>query len=154
MQQSRIVALALIGIMLSSSSVSVADGYTVWLEISEIKASQPLMVLAKQQIYKLKLFDSTEFSISKNTVDIPDSHLINIKDSATGSFFNMVYDKGIPYQIKLFDSTISAINDVQEQSFSNKNSKIISGLRFWISDSNTKCAFEENSPKVDIRFEF
>ena len=73
MQIPRIVALALIGIMLSSSSVSVADGYTVWLTIHEINTPESLMVLAKPEIYKIKLHDATEFSISKKTVGIPQS---------------------------------------------------------------------------------
>jgi len=64
-QNSRIVALALIGIMLSSSSVSVADGYTIWLDIHEKNSSQSLMVLAEPEIYKIKLKDSTEFRMSK-----------------------------------------------------------------------------------------
>jgi len=125
-QKSKIVALALIGIMLSSSSVSVADGYTVWLTIHENNSSQSLMVSAKPEIYKIKLIDSTEFSISKKTVDIPESYVANLNDGVTGSFVNKVYDKGKPYEINLFDGVLSAINGVQQQSFNNKNPKIIS----------------------------
>jgi len=126
-QNSRIVALALIGIMLSSSSVSVADGYTVWLEISEIKSSHELLFSAIPQIYKINLLDATEFSMSKNTVGKPESHVINLVDGVSGSFANKVYDKGMPYQIKLFDgSAVSTINDANEPSFNNKNQKIIS----------------------------
>jgi len=76
-QKLRIVALALIGIMLSSSSVSVADGYTIWLDINVINSSQSSMVSAKPEIYKIKLFDSTESSMMKNTFDIPESRIIN-----------------------------------------------------------------------------
>ena len=154
MQQSRIVALALIGIMLSSSSVSVADGYTVWLEISEIKASQASMVSEKLQIYKIKLHDATEFSMSKNTVDIPESHVINLIDGVTGSFVNKVYDKGLPFQIKLFDgSAVSTLNDVNEQSFNIKNKKIVAGLHtFALRTDDKTISLDFRTYLTSIRF--
>ena len=115
MQQSKIVALAIIGIMLSSSSVSVADGYTIWLTIHEINPSQSLMVVAKPEIYKIRLKDSTEFSMSKKTVGVPESYVANLNDGVKGSFVKKVYDKGKPYEINLFDGVFFAINGVQQQ---------------------------------------
>ena len=53
MQKSRILALALIGIMLSSSSVSVADAYTIWLEPNEFNPNNDQKI--EQQFYNINL---------------------------------------------------------------------------------------------------
>ena len=87
MIKSRIVALALISIILSSSSFSVADGYTVWLEVSDIKA-------AKQ-----------DFSNESNF------YKINLIDDVTASLTNNLIQKQSPYKIKLFDSASVLIYD-------------------------------------------
>ena len=126
MQKSKIVALALIGIMLSSSSVSVADGYTIWIDTREVNLSQSLLVAAKPQNYKINLFDAVDSSNIKKIADTPESYVINLNDGVTGSFVRRVYDKGIPITVNLLDGITSAINDAREQSLNNKKQKIIS----------------------------
>jgi len=65
----RIVALALIGIMLSSSSVSVADGYTVWLDINEINSINDQN--NDQQFYNINLKDGVAASLSQKKISGP-----------------------------------------------------------------------------------
>src|SRR3990172_6995119 len=85
--KSRIVALPLISIILSSSSFSVADGYTVWLEVSDIKA-------AKQDFRNESNF-----------------YKINLIDDVSASLINKMIQKPSPYKIKLFDSASVIIYD-------------------------------------------
>src|SRR3989304_467485 len=82
----RIVALALISIMLSSSSFSVADGYTIWFEVKEINAVTTPN--SNEQFYKINLKDAISARLSQHYFDYPQ-----------------------PYKIKLFDSASVFIND-------------------------------------------
>src|SRR3972149_8736809 len=84
--KSRIVALALISIMLSSSSFSVADGYTIWFEVMEINAVTTPN--SNEQFYKINLKDVISARLSQHYFDYPQ-----------------------PYKIKLFDSASVFIND-------------------------------------------
>src|SRR3989304_6978783 len=84
--KSRIVALALISIMLSSSSFSVADGYTIWFEVKEINAATTHN--SNEQFYKINLNDAISARLSQHYFDDPQ-----------------------PYKIKLFDSASVFIND-------------------------------------------
>ncbi|MFB5631678.1 MAG: hypothetical protein ACE5RN_08850, partial [Nitrosopumilaceae archaeon] len=125
MQKSRIIALALIGIMLSSSSVSVADGYTIWLDTNENNLSPSFADIETHQIYKIKLVDATSLSFSKKTN--PDEfYNINLKDGVTGSYDKRIYDKGRPYTINLNDGVGSTLKDPSENFLNNKKQKIIS----------------------------
>jgi len=60
--KSRIIALALIGIMLSSPSVSLVDAYTIWTDVNEINGV-PIMLATNSQYYKIKLFDKARAMI-------------------------------------------------------------------------------------------
>jgi len=72
--KSRIVALALISILLSSSSFSVADGNTVW----SIKTAKDLR--NESTFYKINLIDNAEANIDKKSVGIPQPYQINLID--------------------------------------------------------------------------
>jgi len=85
--KSRIVALALISIILSSPSFSVADGNTVWFEISDIKAAQQDF-RNESTFYKINLIDDVAASLTNNN---------NFQPS--------------PYKIKLFDDASILLND-------------------------------------------
>src|SRR3972149_217508 len=84
--KSRIVALALISIMLSSSSFSVADGYTIWFEVKEINAETTPN--SNEQFYKINLLDGVSSRITSD-----------------------VYDNGKPYQINLIDGILAIISN-------------------------------------------
>jgi len=61
--KSRIVALALISIILSSSSFSASDAYVIGSDNNGNHSL--LMVTAQPQTYKIKLLDKTEASLIK-----------------------------------------------------------------------------------------
>ena len=52
--KSRIVALALIGIMLSSTGVNVADGFTIAFSVTEINSVPQIEIDEKNELYLLK----------------------------------------------------------------------------------------------------
>src|SRR3972149_9806058 len=85
--KSRIVAIALISIILSSSSFSVVDGNTVWLKNNDIKAAQQDF-RNESAFYKINLIDDVAASLTNNN---------NFKSS--------------PYIIKLFDDASILLND-------------------------------------------
>jgi hypothetical protein len=72
--------------MLSSSSFSVADGYTIWFEVKEINAVTTPN--SNEQFYKINLKDAISARLSQHYFDYPQ-----------------------PYKIKLFDSASVFIND-------------------------------------------
>src|SRR3989304_6057 len=99
--KSRIVALALISIMLSSSSFSVADGYTIWFEVKEINAVTTPN--SNEQFYRVNLVDGVSSRITSD-----------------------VYDKGKPYQINLIDgisALISNDKNYQKQQLTTENNQ-------------------------------
>jgi len=111
----RIVALALIGIMLSSSSVSVADGYTIWLDIREINPVNDQKT--EQEFYNINLNDGVSVKISEKKIN-GGSH---------------------PYKIKLFDSSSVFINQAGKTDEIHPQSKIISiNLSDGIKTKSTK----------------
>ena len=82
MIKSRIVALALISILLSSSSISVADGYTVWVEINEIKIAKEDF-RNESKLYKINLIDDARASLTNNMFLNPLIYKIKLIDSAS-----------------------------------------------------------------------
>ncbi len=98
MIKSRIVALALIGIILSSSSLSVADAYTLSLNIN----TTPL-VASQAQIYKINLIDDVSASLKDNQKDFP-----------------------TPYKIKLLDGVLAILNKPPDHEQNDNDIKLIS----------------------------
>jgi len=88
--------------MLSSSSVSVADGYIVWLNIHEINPINDQNY--DQQFYNINLKDSVAASLSYKKISGPAQTL----------------------KIKLIDSVFTYINDVDQASEERFLSKTIS----------------------------
>jgi len=120
----RIVALALIGIMLSSSSVSVADGYTVWLDINEINTMNDQNY--DQQFYNINLKDTVAASLSNKKISGPAQTLkIKLVDSVS-AFINVLdqpSEERFPSKIisiKLSDGVNANITD-----YNNADSKIV-----------------------------
>src|SRR3972149_2827038 len=120
----RIVALALISIMLSSSSFSVADGYTIWFEVKEINAVTTPN--SNEQFYKINLKDNTLADTNDKFPRLSIPYRINLVDGISSRITSDVYDKGKPYQINLIDG-ISAIisNDknYQKQQLTTENNQ-------------------------------
>src|SRR3989337_1129201 len=70
--------------MLSSSSFSVADGYTIWFEVKEINAVTTHN--SNEQFYKINLNDAISSRLSQQYFDYPQPYKIKLFDSA--SVFN------------------------------------------------------------------
>ncbi len=81
--KSRIVALALIGILLSSSLVSVANAYTITFAISEINGNT-VHNFIQPSLYQMDLFDGVDASLDKKTNN--------------------------PFRINLFDGILSSLD--------------------------------------------
>ena len=64
MIKSKILALFLIGIILSSSSVSIAEAYTISFNVNTVS-----LVTAYPQIYKINLIDDVSASFTNNQKD-------------------------------------------------------------------------------------
>ena len=86
MLKSRIVAIALIGIILSSSSISVADAYTISINVKEINEKLTKSENTFPQNFKVKIFDGVAGSLFNNN-DYTISHK--------------------PYKIFLFDGMVA-----------------------------------------------
>ncbi|MGI0076893.1 MAG: LamG-like jellyroll fold domain-containing protein, partial [Nitrosopumilaceae archaeon] len=99
-----IVALALISIILSSSSFSVADGYTIWVEVNDIKSAKQDFK-NESKFYNINLVDNVRASLTNN----------KILDHSS-------------YEIKLFDAVSILLhdNDQVDQIKENSESKNIS----------------------------
>src|SRR3990172_9605986 len=104
--KSRIVALSLISIMLSSSSFSVADGYTIWFEVKEINAVTTHN--SNEQFYKINLKDQTLANTNDKFAGLSIPYRINLADGVSSRITEDLFEKGKPYHINLID-TISAI---------------------------------------------
>jgi len=134
----RIVALALIGILLSSSSVSLASGYTVWLDIGKINSINDQNY--DQQFYNINLKDAVSASLSQ-------------KKFSDGSHV---------YKIKLFDSTSVFLNQPGQTDEEQLVSKIISvnladgmqtkSIRY--SDDNSKIVYIKHADVLSNNFIF
>ena len=145
MQKSRIVAIALISIILSSSSFSVVDGNTVWLQ----KTSKDLKNESKS--YKIILVDNAAASIDKKSIEIPQPYQINLIDAVSASISDNIYDKDPIYQINIFDGILSALNNdnkniYQKQKISLHQEKININLSDGISSDTTD--FDDNDSKI------
>ncbi len=84
--KSRILALALIGFMLSSSSISVANGYTISFAVTEVNGTVV------------------------NTIIQPNHYKSILSDGIAASLGNQQYDRGEPYRINLFDGILSILD--------------------------------------------
>ena len=149
MQKSRIVAIALISIILSSSSFSASDAYVIWSDNNDNHSL--LMVTAQPQIYKIKLLDKTEASLIKYYNELSKSHQINLYDGISSSAIDDVNDNGKPYQINLYDGVFSLLindNGILNKQQNNLNQKNISvGLSDGVG-TNTTDYNKENSKIV------
>ncbi len=87
MLKSRIIALALIGIILSSSSLSVADAYTISFSVKNVNTAP--LVVASPKNYKIDLVDDVSTLLTK-------------------------YD-GYPYKIKMYDGIYAKLNNNYDQ---------------------------------------
>ena len=87
MLKPRIVALALISIVLSSSSFSVADGYTIMVEVKDIKSAKHDFK-NESNYYKINLIDNVKSSLINNAFLNPLAYKIKLFDSASVLLFN------------------------------------------------------------------
>jgi len=118
--KSRILALALIGIILSSSSLSVADAYTISFSVKNINAVP--LVIASPKNYKINLVDDVATLFTKY-----DGHPYKIKmfDGIYAKLNNndQVDDK-IPYP-KLISVNISDVVGINSTDYKNDDNRII-----------------------------
>ena len=127
MKNSRFVAIALISIILSSSSFSVVDGYTVWVDISDIKAAKQDFE-NQSKFYNINLIDNIQASLSEKEILDPSSYEIKLSDGATILFndYNEEVDQikenhsSEKIKINLSDSVQTNTTD-----FGNNDDKII-----------------------------
>ena len=98
--------------MLSSSSVSVADAYTIWTDVNEING---VSTYSHSNNYKIKLSDSTAASTDKKFTGFPTSYSVNLLDGITSIVSDDAYTKGKPIQINLFDGILSVLNNNNKQ---------------------------------------
>ncbi|MFB5631677.1 MAG: hypothetical protein ACE5RN_08845, partial [Nitrosopumilaceae archaeon] len=95
MQKSRILALALIGIMLSSSSVSVADGYTIWLDTNKINSIN--FQKNEQRFYNINLIDGVAVNNNqKKFSEEPNEYKIKLYDSTSVKINKEIDDNKFP----------------------------------------------------------
>ena len=95
--------------MLTSSSVSVADAYTIWTDVNEINGVSTL-IDSKNKFFKIKLFDKTAAGSNEQFSGMSIPYKINLFDGVSAKIVNDVFDNGIPYQISLFDGVLSKFN--------------------------------------------
>ena len=125
MFNSRIVAIALISIILSSSSFSVADGYTVWVDISDIKSAKQDFK-NESKFYNIDLIDGIAASIDENPNKISNRYEINLIDDVSGISQNNANDNNQIFKINIFDGILSALNNNNAQHHIDSHSKNIS----------------------------
>src|SRR3972149_1643672 len=111
--KSRIVALALISSMLSSSSFSVADGYTIWFEVKEINAVTTHN--SNEQFYKINLKDQTLANTNDKFAGLSIPYRINLADGVSSRITEDLFEKGKPYHINLIDTISAIINNDDAQ---------------------------------------
>src|SRR3970282_1940707 len=147
--KSRIIALALISIMLSSSSFSVADGYTIWFEVKEINAVTTHN--SNEQFYKINLNDAISARLSQHYFDYPQPYKIKLFDSA--SVFindkNKRVDQTIGEQIssKIISVNIADCVGTNTTDYNKDNSKIV----LIKQDDDRKALWERIFPLDRIR---
>ncbi len=135
MIKSKILALALIGIILSSSSLSVADAYTISLNIH----TTPLAI-SHPQIYKINLFDHTATNNEKKFAGSPALNQINLVDGISADLSESINGMSIPYQVNLVDGILSIFNNFENPELEKfVNTKFISiSLDDGIGSKSTK----------------
>jgi len=101
--KSRILALALIGIILSSGPLSLAEAYA----ISDIRVIS--LHILSPQLHKIDLVDGIAADHNQKYADMPNQFSINLVDGISAIFSNRVNDNGIPYHINLIDGIFSLI---------------------------------------------
>jgi len=133
--KSRIIALALIGIILSSSSLSVADAYTITLNIHTTP-----FAISHPQIYKINLFDHTAANYEKKFAGSPALNQINLVDGISADLSESNNAMSTPYQINLVDGILSIFNNFENPELEKfVNTKFISiSLDDGIGSKSTK----------------
>jgi len=99
--KSRIVALALICILISSSFLTTVEGYRLTLKISEVNGV-PVSEIIKSQKHTINLSDGVATSLDNPDIDSINPFAINIFDGIFAQLFNPNDDQyGIPHQEKI-----------------------------------------------------
>src|SRR3990172_9612735 len=144
--KSRIVAIALIGIILSSS-VSVADGYTITLNVKEINEKFPVI---NSHQYKIILFDAVVAKLVDSNYFNTNSYKINLLDGIgiRISDENYPVDRGIYKQINTISvELIDGINTISDKYDPNNDIRIIKIKQ----DHDKKALWESIFPLERIR---
>ena len=124
MLKSRIVAIALIGIILSSS-VTVADGYTITINVKEI--NEKFSIIDSHQ-YKIMLFDAVVAKLVDSNYFNTDSYKINLLDGIGIRFSDEKYpvDRGIYKQINTISVELrDGVNTLSDKYYNNNDIRII-----------------------------
>jgi len=99
--RTRILALALIGIMLSSTSIPVIDASTIAFEISNVNAIAEYRIIQPNE-YKINLFDGVKARLDNNFNDYNDQqYKIKLFDGVAIKFFdaNNGIDQSYPQEM-------------------------------------------------------
>ncbi len=107
--RTRILALALIGIMLSSTSFPVTDAATIAFEVNEVNATAEYRIIQPNQ-YKINLFDGVNARLANNFNDYNDQqYKIKLFDGVAIKFFDVNNEAEQSYRQEMSNSRIISV---------------------------------------------
>ncbi len=107
--KTRILALALIGVMLSSTSFPVTNAATIAFEINEVNAIAEYRIIQPNE-YKINLFDGVNARLDNNYNDYNDQqYKIKLFDGVAIKFFNANDELDQSYPQEMVNSRIISV---------------------------------------------